>query len=63
MINIISIIIATRPRPAFGRLGLGDRWEGTLITGTLITPRLAPAALGSVKKSKNCWKYARIPAF
>merc|ERR1712020_701683 len=37
--------------------------EGTLITSTLLTPRLAPAALGSVKLCKNWWKYAIIPTF
>ena len=38
----------TRLWPAFGRQSLVGS-SGTLLMGTLLTPRLAPAALGSVK--------------
>ena len=30
------------PEPAFGRLGLVNRWEGTVLRDTLLTPRFAP---------------------
>ena len=38
----IEIFIQTRPRA--GRV---DRWEGTVLMGTLLTPRFAPTALSS----------------
>ena len=51
IISISDIIIITRPRPAFGRLGL-ERIVGCVHfgTGTRLTPRFAPAALSSEGK-------------
>ena len=45
------IFVSTRPWPAFGRQGLEGSSGGYTShgTGTLLMPRLAPAALGSVK--------------
>ena len=57
IILTIIIIIITRPRPA-GPRGI----VGRVHLSRVHFSRLA-SALGSVKKSKNCWKYARIPAF
>ena len=49
IIIIIIIIIITRPRPAFGRLGLG-RSSGGKTSGGVSTPRFAPSALSSALK-------------
>ena len=43
------IIINTRPRPAFGRLGLG-RSSGGKTSGGVSKPRFAPSALSSALK-------------
>ena len=48
-ITIIIVIIITRPRPAFGRLGLG-RSSGGKTLGGVSTPRFAPSALSSALK-------------
>ena len=45
----IIIIITTRPRPAFGRLGLG-RSSGGKTFGGVSTPRFAPSALSTALK-------------
>ena len=47
MMMKIIIIIITRPRPAFGRLGLGGSSRGTDLMVKLLTPHFAPAALSS----------------
>ena len=49
IIITILIIITTRPRPAFGRLGLG-RSSGGKTLGDVSTPRFAPSALSSTLK-------------
>ena len=49
IVIIIIIIIITRPRPAFGRLGLG-RSSGGKTSGDVSTPRFAPSALSSALK-------------
>ena len=46
---IIMIMINTRPKPAFGRLGLG-RSSGGKTSGGVSTPRFAPSALSSTLK-------------
>ena len=45
----INIIITTRPRPAFGQLGLG-RSSGGKTSGDVSTPHFAPSALSSALK-------------
>ena len=47
--RIFIIIIITRPRPAFGRLGLG-RSSGGKTSGGVSTPHFAPSALSSALK-------------
>ena len=49
IIGIIVIIIITRPRPAFGQLGL-SRSSGGKTSGGVSTPRFAPSALSLALK-------------
>ena len=40
--SILDFFLPLGPEPAFGRLGLVNRWEGTVLRDTLLTPRFAP---------------------
>ena len=66
IIDIIIIIIFTRPRPAFGRLGLGGSSGGYTYHGytTHASPRACGARLGQiVQELVEICKNSNVPTF